>query len=208
MRKDLKLKLFHSYTGAALGAVLNCCKDFTDDDLLICMRDGTPEVWTKRAFEPGEFVVGPYTCEWKDRNWTYHRAALVKQSQQLHPNKQLLVLDGRLKSRPSEARPGSIFFMLTRSTEATNCNLKMAWATAHQEIKVGLPSDVSKEFQVVQQELPGIPIVFNAQKLAAHTKLVVGTDLELQKITDKDGKPDGKRSHEDKPLGNPKRANA
>jgi hypothetical protein len=39
---------------------------YTKDDLLVCIRDKVPEVWTMRAFRPQELQLLPYTNEVKD----------------------------------------------------------------------------------------------------------------------------------------------
>jgi hypothetical protein len=76
---DMRLKFLHSNLGVALETVISLMPVFGKDDLAIVQRNqDIVEVWTLKEFAPFKLMFAPETNEFKDRNFTYGKSALVK----------------------------------------------------------------------------------------------------------------------------------
>ena len=104
----------------------------------------------------------------------------------LHPQKLHMVLDGRLRGSPTDGRPFSFFFTVTREDENNPANLRIIYADVAAEVTIKLPGfdDLSKSVTSVEQPLPKVPIMINTHKIKKHTMLVASRDGDLQKVYD------------------------
>ena len=73
------------------------------------------KVYTHRAFKKETLVLCPDTNDLKSRKWTQQRSVLVKNGSDLHPNHDLLVLDGRSRANPRDGHIFSMFFLVERT---------------------------------------------------------------------------------------------
>jgi hypothetical protein len=187
-------KVQFSYAQSTVGFLLHTVKQalpaFTEDDLTIIKRTNSKsehfELWTKRAFKANTLVLAPCSTEYKDRYWTQHRAALVGNSQAMHPTKNKnIIIDGRLRSVPSkEGRSFALFWVVERSAEAKDLNLSQSFVGVDLGCKLNLPGNAEVEFCMSAATSPQIPVVYNPRDLKANVRLMVGFDAELKRETD------------------------
>ena len=179
---EQKLKLLHSMVGYSMQHVLFHMPSVDASGLLVVIRDHEPEIWTLKDFGPGKISFAAEANEWKDRNWSQDNAALVQFDTSLHPKKLNLVICGRLRKTPSEMRPFSLFFAVTRVSETASANLKVGYAKVEAATTVRLPMD-GKVHESVAPALPQIPVMWNERKIVANTKLTCTYDADLKKLT-------------------------
>ena len=98
-----------------------------------------------------------------------------------------MVFDGRLRQAPSETRPFSLYFALTRAAEGGDSQINMingfTKLTLSDTISVAFPWGTKSE--VRPGTLPEIPVVCNNKTLPKHVRLVCSRDLDLQRIDTK-----------------------
>jgi hypothetical protein len=99
-------------------------------------RGNVFEVWTAREFPANSLILAPECSEIKDKYWTQGRSAMTRNGSSHHPENKQIVLDGRLRSSPSEVRPCSVFFVVQRSMKTEECNLKMDYTSLEISAKV------------------------------------------------------------------------
>ena len=176
-----------------LHALYEAMKPVGPADVLIAQRkapsgEWSCEVWTKRSFLAWELMLVPHTTQLKDSHlmWNYHAVVTVpKQGRGAHPENMTLALDGRGKGMMAHdgtigasEHKGSLFWMVTRTTDPDEANLEFDTVTWEQKIQVHLPGPATKKRKLdpvewAQQELPQFPILVNKQPLEKNTKLAV-----------------------------------
>ena len=173
----------------------------TKDDVTVCKRGESIEVWAHRNFSAGEIIIAPETQDVKDRYWTTGggRNILIQDSALLHPEKKHLVLDGSRRAIPCEVRPFALFFAVERAESEEGANLKIAHAKMHGSITIDLPEPVDSKKRKLAVHLGSnvgkgkanhislveIPVLTNAKKIKAGTKLVAEPDTNLKKLHEK-----------------------
>lgn len=183
--EETLVRQLHSRVGYSLEKTLRELPDYGDSDLVVITRGDATEIWTLKDFPQHKLAFGPEANEIKDRNWSQSRAALVKFDVGLHPQKLNLVIDGRLRSAVSEARPFSIFFAVTRVNEEKDANLTLGYAEVGVRVSIKLPwTAKEKVHNAYDETLPQVPIMYNKHKIKAHTRLTCTADLDLKKITE------------------------
>ena len=102
-----------------------------------------------------------------------------------HAENVCLALDGRGKhlmahdgSLDASEHKGSLFWLVTRTTDPDEANLEFDNVTWEQKIQVHLPGPATKKRKLdpvewAQQELPQFPILVNKKPLEKNTKLAV-----------------------------------
>ena len=105
----------------------------------------------------------------------------------MHPQKLNIVMDGRLRSAPSDARPFSLFFAIPRiekDEKSTKANLTLEYSSLSvPDITLTMPSGMKTKFAC--PNLPQIPVMYNKLMIKAHTQLFAPPDLSLQKVNNK-----------------------
>ena len=165
----------------AVEMVQSCLGVPSEKDFLIVRRGKEFEVWSARAFEPGELRLSPESGgQMKDSLWTYSRCALLSGSEKLHPEKKFVVIDGRLQGQPEGPSPFSLFFLVGHSEKKEECNLEHKIVTMSASLQMsGLPLPGGNE--VAFDKFPGIPVMTNPRKIEKGMKLVVQDDINLDK---------------------------
>ena len=100
----------------------------TAADITICKRGEEYEVHSHRDFKAGELILVSDTNEIRDRYWTAKRSVLCKHGELLHPSKKHIVLDGTRRAVPSDVRPFSPFYTVTRSSDTSVINMAVDFA--------------------------------------------------------------------------------
>ena len=100
-----------------------------------------------------------------------------------HPENQTLALDGRSRhmmankgSCSQEEHKGSLYWMVSRTTQAMEANLVFDTCTFQSQIKVTLPAPKKRKTHVSEwehAELPARPVLVNKKAINKHTKLSV-----------------------------------
>ena len=102
----------------------------------------------------------------------------------LHPQKLNLVLDGRLRTAPSDVRPFSLFFAVSRlcEDEKKHANMTVGYSevTIPTELEIKTPWGGSTKMK--PGTLPRIPVMYNPKKIAKHKMLCCNRDNDLQKV--------------------------
>ena len=166
---------------------------YSEKDFVIVYRKNKQgmfksEIWTKRDFEPLEIMLAPYSSQIKDSHLTTSAHApltLPKTGRGCHPEDQSLALDGRCRNLMArkdlidpEEHTGSLYWVVTRTSETKEQNLEFENFTWEQNIQVSMPSPVSKKRKLdpvhwSSSELPSFPVLLNKKALKKHTKLCV-----------------------------------
>lgn len=74
----LKVKLLHGLLGFAQCNVISTMPTYTEGDFLLVKVGGDTRVYTLKDFDAHELAFAPETDEYKDRNWSQRRSALVQ----------------------------------------------------------------------------------------------------------------------------------
>ena len=182
----------HSYIGHALRSVTCAVPTFTEDDLHIIIRGGKTEVWTARPFKKGELVLAPCSTEYKDRYWTYNKAAIVSDSEKFSANSALagkqIVIDGRLRHNVGAkegARSFALFWIIERTDVMTNVNLDLDVVTVDVKSTFTLPHTSTPSQVVPWNAAPGIPVLCNPKPLKKHVRLYAREDVAAKKLQSK-----------------------
>ena len=189
--KNAKLMHLKARIGMSLEALTEALPMFTDKDLVVVHRRSEKglwkdEVWTNGAFQRLELQLGPFSSQLKDTHLMVSGHAVVglpKHGRGAHPDHQSLALDGRGKNQMAakgsldeEEHQGSLFWMVTRTSKASEANLTMEDITFEHQVSVNLPGPKRRKITRVHWEtadLPTIPILVNNRDLKKHTKLQV-----------------------------------
>ena len=101
----------------------------------------------------------------------------------LHPEHKKLVLCGRLRKAPSDTRPFSLFFAVTRVDEDddSKCTLKMDYVKIKAAVTIAAPFG-GKVIPSRNVEPPEVPIMYNPKKVEKGTRLTVRPDLMLMEL--------------------------
>ena len=142
------------------------------------------EVWTKRAFEPLETQLGPWSSQLKDTHLmasAHVVVALPEHGRGAHPGNLSLALDGRGKNLvalkgllSTEEHKGSLFWIVQRTSKASDANLVFENVTFETQVCVSLPTTKKRKVEASlwgPEELPGIPILINKGSLKKHIQL-------------------------------------
>ena len=145
-----------------------------------------PELWTKRDFGPLEIQLAPFYSQIKDTRLmaTAHAVVTIpKHGRGAHPTNGSLALDGRSRSLiarsgvvDKEEHHGSLFWVITRTSETKDVNLELDNITWPQNIKMNLPAPKKRKTEVIDREpseLPSFPILLSKKAIVKHTKLCV-----------------------------------
>ena len=153
------------------------------------------ELWTARAFEPEELILGPLSSQLMDTHIMHQQSAVVgipKHGRGSHPGNQSLALNGRGKllcaregSIDKEQHKGVLFFLVGRTSEEDQVTMTMEQASLEMSLTVHLPlskkkrpiaggadllQSTSSEWK--KEELPSIPVLINKKALKAHVRLM------------------------------------
>ena len=144
-----------SRIGICLEALAETMPKFTEKDLLICHRR-TPrglwkdELWTLRAFAPGELVFAPLVDQLRTSHLTTPFCAAVGvlvRGLGAHPEGVAVALGGRY--RQSLAAPGSVdtskhtgvlFYLVDRSVDESEANMTLETVNWEYSAHLQLPS--------------------------------------------------------------------
>jgi hypothetical protein len=140
-----QLKKLHSALGFNLSSVVSSMPTFSERDLVIARVGNSHEVFAARDFPAYTLMLAPDCTEFKDKYWTQNRSVLVKAAAALHPEKKHVVLDGRLRSVPTDARPMSLFFVVARSQDEAICNLHTDYVCTEIAVKIQFPMAPKKK---------------------------------------------------------------
>ena len=173
-----------------LEALSEVLPTFGDKDFIIAHRKSNAnwksEVYTKRDFEPFEIMLAPHSSQLKDSHLMASAHAVVtlpKHGRGAHPDNQSLALDGRCRHLiasqgtvgPDE-HTGSLYWVVTRTSQAKEANLDFENITWEQHIKFSFPAAKKRKLGPVDwepAELPAFPILVNKKAIPKHTKLCV-----------------------------------
>jgi len=144
------------------------------------------EAWTLKDFNAHTLAFGPESNEFKEKNWSQNRVALVNYDRDSHPHKLHIVIDGRLRSNVCDSRPFSLFFAISAGASEDKAdkrvNMSVGYATVKSEVTVQLPFPKSKA-KTHSQDLAQIPVMYNKQAIQKHVRLVCNTDGTLSNLT-------------------------
>jgi chemotaxis protein histidine kinase CheA len=165
---------------------------YTDKDLVVCHRQNEKgvwkdELWTNRAFGPEELVFAPQSSQLKDSHLTTEKHAVLglpKHGKGKHPEDKSFALDGRTRltlahtgSLDEHEHTGSLFWIVARSSEATDANMTLESVNYDMNLKLNLPYKTTraskKSVEWASNDLPSIPILVNKKKIQEHVRLVV-----------------------------------
>ena len=179
----------------SLGAILAQLEEYTEDDLIIVSRtvenNTTYDVYAARKFAANTLVLAPDTLEVKDRYYTLGRCSFVRGGNQLHPMRKDIVLDGRLRSKISDLRPFSLFFLVKRATSDDKPNLVVDYAPVEISTNITLPTKRKLSSTYKEADHSGgiaLPIMFNPKDIPKHARLLVGSEVELDKLGEMEAK--------------------
>ena len=88
---------------------------------------------------------------------------------------------------PVATRPFCLFFAVERTDDQKAANMSLEYTSLRIETKVTLPSVCGKRGYSATNEgesVPEIPVMFNPKPLKKGTRLMVGHDLDLKKLSD------------------------
>ena len=172
-------------------AMFEIMPKYSDKDFIMVNRKTHPglwksELWTKRDFEPLEIQLAPFSSQIKDTHLmaTAHAVVTIpKHGRGSHPTNGSLALDGRSRSLiarsgvvDKEEHHGSLFWVITRTSETKEANLDLDNITWSHNIKMSLPAPKKRKAEVIEwepSELPSFPILVNKKAIQKKTKLCV-----------------------------------
>ena len=166
--------------------VCACVNTYGPDDLLIVKRDSTFEVWTLKAFKPGELVFVPETSEIKPRFYTVGRSVIARNTADPTFNKgsRPFVIDGRVRGNPApdSKTAFSLFWLVQRvGADAPDVNMVVKHVTCNIQASIKL-GDRNMPCTWPATSLPEIPVMTNVGKLAKHTRLIVSEDQDVKAL--------------------------
>ena len=146
------------------------------------------EVWTKRDFEAHEILLAPYSSQLKDTHLTGSANAgvtLPMNGRGAHPDNSSLALDGRLRNLMAKEgalddkeHEGSLYWLITRTSDPASCNLHTETMTFHQKTEVTLSGPACKKRKMgpvewAVSDMPSIPCLTNKKPIGKHTQLLM-----------------------------------
>ena len=175
-----------------LQALSEVMPKYTEKDFVVVHRKNDKGLWkselhTKRDFEAFEIMFAPFSSQVKDTHLMAAAHAVVsnpKHGRGAHPENLVLALDGRSRnlmaskgSLDKDEHAGSLYWVVTKTSNTKEVNLDLELATWEQHIKVNLPAPAKKrKMEVIDWEfsqLPSYPCLVNKKAIAKHTKLCV-----------------------------------
>merc|ERR1712102_26882 len=175
----------------SLQALGDSLPTYNNNDFVVVARKNEKglwksEVWTKRAFDPLEIQFGPFSSQLKDTHLMASAHAVLdlpKNGRGSHPENQVLSLDGRGRNlmapkglMDSEAHEGSFFWIVARTSKASEANMSLESATFEQTLKVTLPAAKKRKTTSLtweSLEMPSVPILVNKTKIQKDMKLLM-----------------------------------
>ena len=155
-------------------------------------------MWTKRAFEPGELMIAPWTHEIKERLWTTGLAVSLGVHQNAVPGNRVLALDGRLRNQLSHANArshvqgavGNLFWVVGRTQVRSCANMMIEYCSvsAGRDMRVAVPGAQggTRIIKPANVKLPKIPILVNKSGLPEHTLLLALDDPVVARAREED----------------------
>ena len=88
-----------------------------------------------------------------------------------------------MNNQPDGAHPFSLFFLVTHSDEAKDCNLEYTFTSISGKFSLSIPAPASQslDIELAAKSIPQMPVMLNNKAIAKHTQLVCLNDLNLQK---------------------------
>jgi len=193
----LKIKFLEGRVSVGLEQLSQALPAYNDKDLSVVLRKNDKgvwcsELWTARAFEAEDLILGPLSSQLKDTHLMSAQHAVVglpRHGQGAHPKSISLALDGRMRTMiarkntvDDEDHKGILFFLVGRTSKVSDANL--TFEQTHMEMTVGitLPTKNKREKTntVIPKsstswssaDLPGIPVLINHKAIEAHTRLL------------------------------------
>ena len=178
--------------------------DLGKGDLVVCEREqcvkgkpvikgGKPvriqEVWTKRAFGPGELLLAPVAKTLMDRHWTDKRSASVDVPAAgafEYPMKRTLAFDARLETIIDQHGSGSLYWAIQRTEDRKKANLVMQPATVSMVTTVGLPMQKKARTTWAADEVPAAKFLVNPCRIKAKTRLIALEDKVVRAAAARD----------------------
>ena len=112
----------------------------------------------------------------------------------IHNGRKSMVIDGRWRNKPTNARCFSFFFVVERvdaeQEKEQVPNMEIGYASANIDITFSLPN--TKKQLVLAEDgthddySVGTPIMYNPAKIPKHTKLVSKAELEMGALEERD----------------------
>jgi hypothetical protein len=172
--------------------IWHCTDDYGRDDFIIAKRGSEFELWTKRAFKPGEIVFMPETTEIKPRFYTVNRSVIARNTcDPSSTDKRPFVLDGRVRGNPSSDSKSKfgLFWVVQRAAkeEEKMANMHLQYVTCEINVTVNIGgASVPQKWEA--DELPSIAVMTNPHKVPANTRLLIKEDQEIKNLYDKQQK--------------------
>ena len=184
-------KRVESKVGMVLQSLRNSFPTLGPDDIMICTRGDSYELYTLKEFKAGSLVLTPDSTEIKPRFWTANRGAICRGTEKLLGGKDRrpLVLDGRVRSSIAEDKTFALFWVVGRTEEAKKANLVIDYVKVTGEVQVSLKTLADKlSHEIKDDDLPEIPVLINPKKIAKHTLLLAEYDLGLKALMEQNAK--------------------
>ena len=189
----IKNMFVRSRIGCGLESLLEVLPAFTEKDFVLVHRKNEKglakhELHTRRDFDPYEIIFAPVSSQIKDSHLMAAAHAVVtlpKHGCGAHPENLSVALDGRGRNMiaskglvDSEEHKGSLYWIVTRTSNPKEANLDLENCSWQQEIKVNLPIPAIKKRKIdpvswSSHELPSFPVMVNKKGIKKHTKLCV-----------------------------------
>jgi hypothetical protein len=172
-----------------LQALSEVLPKFTEKDFVVLNRKNDKGLWkseifTNRDFEPLEIMLAPFSSQIKETHLMAAAHAVVtlpKNGPGAHPENLCLAMDGRCRnmiaskdSVDPEEHTGSLYWIVTRTSDPQEVNLELEIFTWEQQIKVNLPGSKKRKVDPVQwlpSQCPSFPVLINKKAIQKHTKL-------------------------------------
>ena len=176
--EDNELALLKGDIGFVLRRVRDRCPKPTSEDFVVITRNGTPELWTNKDFKKGDIKLVPMATEWRDRYWSQTASVQIANTDKLHPTKlKAMVIDSRLRGTPAEGKLISPFFLVTRSEDKEQVNMKIEYTSL--DLSYNLEINGKKRLTMVNaSDLPQIPILINTCAVKKGTQLATAVDKD------------------------------
>ena len=193
----LKIKFLESRVNVGLEQLCETLPVYTDKDLSVVLRKNEKDVWcselwTARAFEAEDLILGPLSSQLKDTHLMTSQHAVVglpKHGPGAHPKHISLALDGRTSTviaRKStiddQDHKGLLFFLVGRTPKASDANLMFEQTQMEMTVGITLPTKKkrTRASTIIPKsssswsslELPSIPVLINNKDIPAHTRLL------------------------------------
>ena len=172
-----------------LQALSEILPKFSEKDFVVVNRKNEKGLWkseifTNRDFEPLEIMLAPFSSQIKESHLMAAAHAVVtlpKTGPGAHPENMCLALDGRCRnmiaskdSVDPEAHTGSLYWIVTRTSDPKEVNLQLENFTWEQQIKVNFPGSKRRKVDPVQwqpAQCPSFPVLVNKKAIQKHVKL-------------------------------------